>query len=159
MIYAGDKVCIPESCNPFRKPAKCDGELLRKVDDGDTLYKMALANNFRLRDLIIANAQLGPNFDLIFKGDEVCKPKNCGTFEVEEEVVEAEPKFECVVEYNEAVEGVTVEIATDYGNSVVVGNSGEGAGYETAASLEESSASSMVASIVLVLGAVAMFAI
>jgi Cu-Zn family superoxide dismutase len=157
-IYPGDKVCIPESCYPSRKPAVCDGELLTKVGAGDTLYKLAMANGFSLADLIAANSQLGPNFDLIFPHDEVCKPTDCGDWVegVAEAEYEEQIKFECVVEYNKAVEGVTVDVATEYGNSVV------NDGYSSKSSnLEdiESSGSSMVASIVLVLGAVAMFVI
>jgi Cu-Zn family superoxide dismutase len=154
LIYPGDKVCIPEACYPSRKPAKCDGELLTKIKLGDTLYKLAMTNGFSLADLIAANPQLGPNFDLIFPHDEVCKPTDCGDWDVEEEYEEEKKaKFECVVEYNDAVEGETVGVATYSGNSDAED------GYEASSKLKKASASSMVASIVLVLGAVAMFAI
>jgi LysM repeat protein len=71
LIFPGDRVCIPEVCYPKRKPAVCNGEILTKVKSGDTLYKLALANDLELNTLIAANAQLGPDFDLIFPGDQV----------------------------------------------------------------------------------------
>jgi LysM repeat protein len=148
LIYPGDKVCIPEACYPSRKPAKCDGDLLTKVVGGDTLYKLALANDLELKDLIDANSQLGPDFDLIFPGDQVCKPKDCGTWDYDAEY--EEPTYEIVIEYTQegtAAEGSTGSIA------------GSDTGYSSVPSNLTSSASSMVASILLVLGAVAMFVI
>jgi LysM repeat protein len=145
LIYPGDKVCIPESCYPSRKPAKCDGEILTKVVGGDTLFKLALANDLELQDLIDANSQLGPDYDLIFPGDQVCKPKDCGKWDVE--AVHEEPTYEVVVEY-------TKDGTADTGSDVDSEN-----GYTTKSSFLTSSASSMVASIILVLGAVGMFAI
>jgi hypothetical protein len=46
--------------------------ILTKVVGGDALFKLALANDLDLEDLIGANPQLGPDFDLIFPGDGVC---------------------------------------------------------------------------------------
>jgi LysM repeat protein len=148
LIYPGDQVCIPESCYPSRKPAKCEGDLLTKVVGGDTLYKLALANDLELQDLIDANGQLGPDYDLIFPGDQVCKPKDCGKWDYEAKY--EEPTYEIVIEYSnkgEAVEGSTGSVE------------GSETGYSSEPANLTSSASSMVASLLLVLGAVAMFAI
>jgi hypothetical protein len=45
--------------------------------------------------LAAVNPQLGPDFDLIFPGDEVCRPKSCPTYKAPEKY-EVATKYECV---------------------------------------------------------------
>jgi Cu-Zn family superoxide dismutase len=146
LIYPEDKVCIPKTCFPSRKPAACDGDILTKVVGGDTLFKLALANDLDLEDLIGANPQLGPDFDLIFPGDEVCKPKDCGAWDKEAEYVE--PTYEIVIEYSK--EGTAAS-----GGSLVDTDSG----YASVPAQATSSAGSLLASVFVVLGAVGIMAL
>jgi hypothetical protein len=93
-IFPGDHVCISGEYYRVRSPAVCDGDLLTRVKSGDTLYQLAKKNGLSLDHLIEANPQLGPDYDLIFPGDQVCKPKDCPPFE---EVAEYEgTKYEVV---------------------------------------------------------------
>ena len=105
--------------------------------NGDTLMAMAETHDVSYQELVDANPQLGPNFDLIFPGDEVCKPAEIAEY-VEEECVKA--KENAVVEIDEVYDE----------NDEVVDVSPEDQ-YITA------SASALVASAaMIVLGAVAM---
>lgn len=115
LIFPGDRVCIPTICNPIRKSAECVGELLTLVESGDTLYKLAMSNNLNFTVLMGVNPQLGPDFDLIFPGDEVCRPKNCPSYKAEhaDKVVS---KYDCVKD------DVVVQATSPASNTTVATN-------------------------------------
>jgi LysM repeat protein len=95
LIFINERVCIPTICNPYREPARCVGDILTLVEFGDTLYDLAVAYNLKFTVLIAVNPHLGPNYDLIFAGDVICKPMSCPSFIT---AGEASNKFECVEE-------------------------------------------------------------
>jgi hypothetical protein len=68
-----------------------------------------------LEDLIDVNPQLGLDFDLIFPGDEFCKPADCGTWDYE--VENDELAYDVVVVHTE--EGIA-----DTGVSVIDSDNG-----------------------------------
>lgn len=142
LIFPGDKVCIPQACFPKRAPATCDGEILTKVKAGDTLFQLASANNLELDTIMEANPQLGPDFDLIFPGDQVCKPEGCPAFEP----VEDNCKFSVVEEFDDA--GETTAPSSDINE--------EDSGYSTAANLANS-AESIAASVLVIIAAIFAF--
>jgi LysM repeat protein len=136
LIFPLDHVCISGESYEVRSPAVCDGDLLTRVQFGDTLYQLAKTNDFSLDHLIEVNPQLGPDYDLIFPGDQVCKPKNC-------------PPFEEVAEYEGTKYDVVVDVVDEYTSSNI-----EDEGYTQSQNLSSSaSTSAMIASAVLVIAA------
>jgi LysM repeat protein len=83
MVFAGDRVCIPKVLFPQRPSTECNGDFWVRVETGDTLYAMAVDNSLSHNSLVDANSHLGPSFDLLLPGDQVCVPNGITAFEGE----------------------------------------------------------------------------
>jgi LysM repeat protein len=59
---------------------KCTGKVMTIVEEGDSLWDLATEHDKDFQKLLAANGHLKPDFDLIYPGDEVCVPKECGKF-------------------------------------------------------------------------------
>lgn len=69
MIMPGDMICIPADA-----PPQTGCKMTYTVKPGDTMYKIAQANNIPLNTLIAANPQIS-NPNMIMPGDMICIPR------------------------------------------------------------------------------------
>jgi LysM repeat protein len=91
LLFAADEICVPADPTPTpttptptptppthhpRIPYYCEGKKYTVTKD-DTLYEFSLSNGVHLENIMIANPQFAPDFNLLHPGDIVCIPISC----------------------------------------------------------------------------------